>query len=571
MKGIGASPGIVIGKALIKRDPKIEVYKKDIQDVEVELKRLKDAREKSKKDVEKLYEHTLKEIGEKEAQIFEAHKMIIDDPEYFGSIENSIKDNKVNAEWALKEITDNFISIFESMDNEYMKERASDIKDVSSRVIKELMGVKSTDLSMLDEEVIIIAEDLTPSDTAQMDKEKVLGFITEIGGRTSHSAIMARTLEIPAVVGVGLNTITKDINNSETIILDGEEGIVIVNPTEDEIKYYQRKKQQHDEFKEKLGELIGAKSITKDGVEVELAANIGTPKDVDGVIRNDGQGVGLYRTEFLYMDRDKLPSEQEQFEAYKEVAERLEGKAVVIRTLDIGGDKDLPYLELPKEMNPFLGYRAIRLCLDRKDIFKTQLRALLKASAYGNIKIMFPMISSMEEVRKAKIVLNEAKEELRKEQVPFNEEIEVGIMVEIPAVAVMSDMFAKEVDFFSIGTNDLIQYTTAVDRGNQHISNLYNQFHPALLRLIKQTIENGHKEGIWVGMCGEVAGDPKMVPLLIGMGLDEFSMSPISILKARLIIKNISQEEMKIMVEKAINLPTAEDVEKFIDENIKIL
>lgn len=570
MKGIGASPGVVIGKALIKREPKIEVNKKEIQNVEAELKRLKDARERSKKDIEKLYERTLKEIGQKEAQIFEAHKMIIDDPEYFGSVENKIKDNKVNAEWALKEITDNFISIFESMDNEYMKERAADIKDVSNRVIKELLGVKSTDLSMLEEEVIIVAEDLTPSDTAQMNKKKVLGFITEIGGRTSHSAIMARTLEIPAVVGIGLNTITNDINDGDTIILDGEEGIVIVNPTEDEIACYQEKKKQQDEFKKKLRNLIGAKSITKDGVEVELAANIGTPKDVDGVLRNDGQGVGLFRTEFLYMDRDKLPSEEEQFEAYKEVAERLGSKPVVIRTLDIGGDKDLPYLELPKEMNPFLGYRAIRLCLDRKDIFKTQLRALLKASAYGNIKIMFPMISSIEELREAKRVLNEAKEELRKEEIPFNEEIEVGIMVEIPAVAVMSDIFAKEVDFFSIGTNDLIQYTTAVDRGNQHISYLYNQFHPALLRLIKQTIENGHKEGIWVGMCGEVAGDPKMIPLLIGMGLDEFSMSPISILKARWIIKNISQKEMKVLVEKAINLPTAEDVEKFIDDNIII-
>ena len=569
MKGIGASPGIVIGKALIKRDPEIEIHKKAIQNVEIELKRLKDAREKSKKDIEKLYEHTLKEIGEKEAQIFEAHKMLIEDPEYFGSIENSIKDNKVNAEWALKEITDNFISIFESMDNEYMKERAVDIKDVSSRVIKALMGVKSTDLSALNEEVIIVAEDLTPSDTAQMDKGKVLGFITEIGGRTSHSAIMARTLEVPAVVGLGLDTITKNINDSETIILDGEEGIVIINPTEDEMRNYKRKREQYEQFKKELTYLIGVKSITKDGVEVELAANIGTPKDVDGVIRNDGQGVGLYRTEFLYMDRDRLPSEEEQYQAYKEVAERLEGKPVVIRTLDIGGDKELPYLNLPKEMNPFLGYRAIRLCLDRKDIFKTQLRALLKASAYGNIKIMFPMISSIEEVREAKAVLNETKEELRNEETPFKEEIEVGIMVEIPAVAVMSDLFAREVDFFSIGTNDLLQYTTAIDRGNQQISYLYNQFHPALLRLIKQTIENGHKEGIWVGMCGEVAGDPKMIPLLIGMGLDEFSMSPISILKARWIIQNISQKEMKVMVKKAINLPTAKDVEKFIDEMIK--
>ncbi|EOC99652.1 phosphoenolpyruvate--protein phosphotransferase [Caldisalinibacter kiritimatiensis] len=568
MKGIGASPGIAIGKVLVKKDPEIKIEKKSIENVDAEIKRLEEARKVSKEQINKLYEHTLKNIGEKEAKIFEAHSMILDDPEFFGQVEQKIKSEEVNAEFALNEVTNNFVQIFESMDNEYMKERAADIKDVSSRVIKQLLGIETTDLSRLEEEVIIIAEDLTPSDTAQMDKEKVLGFVTEIGGKTAHSAIMARTLEIPAVVGV--EGITTSVKNGDILIFDGEEGNVIVNPEEKVIEEYKNKKEEYEKFRERLAELKGAKSETKDGFEVELVANIGTPKDVDGVIRNDGEGVGLYRTEFLYMDRDDLPTEDEQFEAYKEVAERLEGKPVVIRTLDIGGDKDLPYLELPEEMNPFLGYRAIRLCLDRTDIFKTQLRALLRASAYGNIKIMFPMISSIEELRQAKAILEEVKEELRSENVKFNEEIEVGMMIEIPAAAIMSDVFAKEVDFFSIGTNDLLQYTTAVDRGNRQISYLYNQFHPALLRLVKQVIDNGHKAGIWVGMCGEVAGDPKLIPILIGMGLDEFSMSPISILKARWIINNLSREEMKEMAEKVINLPTAEEVKKFIEENIKI-
>ncbi len=568
LKGIGASPGIAIGKVLLKKDPELKIEKRVKDNTEEEIIRLKKAKEKSKKQINELYEHTLNTIGEEEAKIFEAHGMILDDPEFFGQVEEKIKTEKVNVEYALKEVTDIIVKVFENMDNEYMKERAADIKDVSNRVIRILLGVEITDISKLEEEVIIVAEDLTPSDTAQIDKEKVLGFITEIGGKTAHSAIMARTLEIPAVVGV--EGITSKVEDGDIVIFDGDEGEVIIRPEEKKLEEYKNKKEKFESFRKRLEELKGAKSVTKDGIEVELVANIGTPKDVDGILRNDAVGVGLYRTEFLYMDRDQLPTEEEQFEAYKEVAERLEGKPVVIRTLDIGGDKELPYLELPKEMNPFLGYRAIRLCLDRTDIFKPQLRALLRASTHGDIKIMFPMISSIEELRQAKAVLEEVKEDLRKENIKFNEEIEVGIMVEIPAVAVLSDQFAKEVDFFSIGTNDLIQYTTAVDRGNRQISHLYNQFHPALLTLVKTVIENGHKAGIWVGMCGEVAGDPKLIPILIGMGLEEFSMSPISILKARWIIKNITQQEMKEMAEKVINLPTAEEVEKFIDDNIKI-
>jgi phosphoenolpyruvate-protein phosphotransferase (PTS system enzyme I) len=361
---------------------------------------------------------------------------------------------------------------------------------------------------------------------------------------------------------------TKSVKNNDIIIIDGEEGTVIINPTQDEINTYKEKRKAFEEFKNKLKELKNSKSISKDGYKVEIAGNIGTPNDIDKVIENGGEGVGLYRTEFLYMDRDKLPTEEEQFESYKIVAEKLEGRPLVIRTLDVGGDKELPYLEMPKEMNPFLGYRAIRLCLDRVDIFKVQLRAILRASAYGNIKIMFPMISSLKEFRDAKQILEEVKNELRVEKIPFNENIEVGIMVEIPSAAIQSDVFAKEVDFFSIGTNDLIQYTLAVDRGNENISYLYSQYHPAVLRLIKMTIENGHKEGIWVGMCGEAAGDERLIPILLGMGLDEFSMSASSILKARYIIKNISKIEMENMIEEILNLETPLQVKQYIDEKI---
>lgn len=564
MKGIGASPGIAIGRVIVKKDPKIEIKKKNINDVQAEIQKLKNNLKKSKNEIKVIYEKTKENIGEEEAKIFEAHMMILDDPEMCGQIEAKIKEAKINAEWAVKEVAEMFIEMFKSMDNEYMRERAADIKDVTGRVIRNLLGVKITDLSNLEEEAIVVAEDLTPSDTAQMDKVKVLGFVTKIGGRTAHSAIMARTLGIPAVVGVGQEF--ESIKSGDNLVFDGKEGIVFVNPEKEVLNKFREKKKEFEELTEKLKTFIGKESKTKDGIKVELSANIGTPNDVDSIVKNDGEGIGLYRTEFLYMDRERFPTEEEQFEAYKIVAQRMEGKPVVIRTLDIGGDKDLPYMDFPQEMNPFLGYRAIRLCLDRKDIFKTQLRALLRASAYGNIKIMFPMISSIEELRQAKKVLEEVRIELRKEEVCFNEGMEVGMMVEVPAVAIMSDVFAKEVDFFSIGTNDLIQYTTAVDRGNKDIAHLYNQFHPALLRLIKMVIDNGHREGIWVGMCGEVAGDPKMIPLLIGMGLDEFSMSPASILKARWIISGISKQAMEEKAQKIRTFATAEEVKRELEK-----
>jgi phosphotransferase system enzyme I (PtsI) len=568
MKGIGVSPGIVIGRVLVKEEKQIIVEKKDITNYEEEIQRFKRAIENGKNEIQDIYDNVLKNMGESEASIFEAHLMILEDPEMIEQVEKKIEENKVNAEWALKEISEMFISMFEAMDNEYMKERAADIKDVTSRLMKKLLNIEEVNFSELVNEVIIVAHDLTPSDTSQIDKNKVLGFITEIGGRTSHSAIMARTLEIPAIVAV--KDITTKVKNGDLIVFDGEEGLIHINPEEQIVKLYENKKTEYNKSQKQLSLLIGKESITTDGIRVELAANIGTPKDLESVMNNDSEGIGLFRSEFLYMDRKSAPSEEEQFEAYKEVAEKMKNKPVVIRTLDVGGDKELDYLNLPKEMNPFLGYRAIRVCLDKVDIFKTQLRAILRASAYGNIKIMFPMISSIEELRAAKAILQEARNELIKENIKFNEKLEVGIMIEIPAAAIISDLLAKEVDFFSIGTNDLIQYTTAVDRMNEKISHLYNPFHPALLRLVKMVIDNAHKENKWVGMCGEVAGDPKLIPILIGMGLDEFSMSPISILKARGIIRNISQDKMRDLAQQVINLPTAQEVENFIEKNINL-
>lgn len=566
MKGIGVSPGVSIGKVFLKEEIEIDIEKKSIHNIKEEVDKLNTCVHKSIEEIESLYKYTLKEVGEKEAEIFNAHKLMLEDPEFIGMINKKIENEKVNVEWAVQEARNEYVQMLESLDNEYLRERVADVKDISSRLLKKLIGIKGVDLSSLEEECIVVADDLTPSDTAQMRKDKVLGFVTELGGRTSHTSIMARTLELPAVVGV--KDITKNVKDEDLIIIDGNEGLIIINPSEEEIATYEKKKESYENFKEELNKLKGEESISKDGVKVEIAANIGTPKDIDKVLEDDGEGVGLYRSEFLYMDREKLPTEEEQFEAYKVVAEKLDGRPLVIRTLDVGGDKDLPYLDLPKEMNPFLGYRAIRLCLDRTDIFKIQLRAILRASAYGNVKIMFPMISNIAELREAKAILEEVKSELRAENIEFDEELEVGIMVEIPSVAVQSDIFAKEVDFFSIGTNDLIQYSLAVDRGNQDISYLYSQYHPAVLRLINMTIENGHKEGIWVGMCGEAAGDEKLIPILLGMGLDEFSMSASSMLTARWIIKNISKAEMENKVKEVLNLDSPQDVEKYIEEEI---
>ena len=534
LKGIGASPGIVLGKALVIENTELVIERKTITDTEAEVSKLRDAVAVSKEELTKVKEKALVELGEHEAQIFEAHLLVLEDPELVESTISKINDEKVNADFALNEIKEMFVTMFESMDNEYMRERAADIKDVTNRVLRHILGVKVIDLADLAEEVVLVAHDLTPSDTATMDKKKVLGFLTDIGGRTSHTAIMSRTLEIAAVVG--LNSATTEIKDGDFIAFNGNTGEVIINPDEETITTYRKLKADYEEYKKALELLKGQATVTLDGRHVELAGNIGTPGDVEGLIKNDAEGVGLYRTEFLYMDRSDFPSEEEQYEAYKAVLEGMNGKPIVIRTLDIGGDKKLDYLPMDEEMNPFLGYRAIRLCLDRKEIFKVQLRALLRASVYGNLAVMFPMISGIQEFRAAKEVVQECMAELNNEGKKYSDSIQWGIMVEIPAAAVMADELAKEVDFFSIGTNDLIQYTLAADRMSEKVSYLYNPMHPAVLRLIKMTIDGAHKHGKWVGMCGEMAGDEAAIPTLVEYGLDEFSMSASSILAAKKII-----------------------------------
>ena len=569
LKGIGASPGIVLGKALVIEETELVIERKTINDTQAEVTKLKDAVAISKEELTKVKEKALAELGEHEAEIFEAHLLVLEDPELVESAVCKINDEKVNAEFALNEIKEMFVTMFESMDNEYMRERAADIKDVTNRIIRHILGVKVVDLANLEEEVVLVAHDLTPSDTATMDKKKVLGFLTDIGGRTSHTAIMSRTLEIAAVVG--LNNATKEIKDGDFVVFNGDTGEVTINPDNETIDTYKKLKNDFEEYKKALELLKGQKTVTLDGRHVELAGNIGSPNDVEGLIKNDAEGVGLYRTEFLYMDKeDSFPTEEEQYEAYKAVLEGMNNKPIVIRTLDIGGDKELPYFEMEAEMNPFLGYRAIRLCLDRKDIFKTQLRALYRASVHGKLRIMFPMISSLEELLDAKEVIKEVLKELDAENIAYSNDVEVGMMIEIPSAAVISDVLAKHVDFFSIGTNDLIQYTCAVDRMNQKISHLYNQFNPAVLRLIKMVIDNAHKEGKWVGMCGESAGDQRMIPILLGFGLDEFSMSPISILPARKLITSLSYADMQKFADEVLAMGTAKEIKEYVDKTFNM-
>ena len=559
LNGIAASNGIAIAKAYRLIEPDLTVNKKEVSDVTAEVNRFKAAVEKSVTELQAIRDRAEVELGADKAAIFEAHLLVVNDPELLGPIEDKIKSDSVNAEFALKETADMFVAMFESMDNEYMKERAADIRDVTKRVLAHLLGVQIPNPSTVTEEVIVVAEDLTPSDTAQLNRTYVKAFTTDIGGRTSHSAIMARSMEIPAVVGTKEATAT--IQNGDIIIVDGLDGQVHINPTPELIAEYEKKAKAYEEQKAEWAKLVNEKTVSKDGHHVELVANIGTPKDIKGVIDNGGEGVGLYRTEFLYMGRDNFPTEEEQFEAYKAVLEGMkDGKPVVVRTLDIGGDKELPYLQLPHEMNPFLGYRAVRLCLEEQDMFRTQLRALLRASTYGNLKIMFPMIATLGEFRQAKAILLEEKEKLVAEGVAVSDSIEVGIMVEIPSTAVMADLFATEVDFFSIGTNDLIQYTMAADRMNERISYLYQPYNPAILRLVKNVVDAAHREGKWAGMCGEMAGDENAIPLLLGLGLDEFSMSATSILKARSLIKNLSKAEMEKLAEQALQLKTNDEV-----------
>ncbi|WP_430373917.1 phosphoenolpyruvate--protein phosphotransferase [Staphylococcus aureus] len=568
IKGIAASDGVAIAKAYLLVEPDLTFDKNEkVTDVEGEVAKFNSAIEASKVELTKIRNNAEVQLGADKAAIFDAHLLVLDDPELIQPIQDKIKNENANAATALTDVTTQFVTIFESMDNEYMKERAADIRDVSKRVLSHTLGVELPNPSMIDESVVIVGNDLTPSDTAQLNKEFVQGFATNIGGRTSHSAIMSRSLEIPAIVGT--KSITQEVKQGDMIIVDGLNGDVIVNPTEDELIAYQDKRERYFADKKELQKLRDADTVTVDGVHAELAANIGTPNDLPGVIENGAQGIGLYRTEFLYMGRDQMPTEEEQFEAYKEVLEAMDGKRVVVRTLDIGGDKELSYLNLPEEMNPFLGYRAIRLCLAQQDIFRPQLRALLRASVYGKLNIMFPMVATINEFREAKAILLEEKENLKNEGHDISDDIELGIMVEIPATAALADVFAKEVDFFSIGTNDLIQYTLAADRMSERVSYLYQPYNPSILRLVKQVIEASHKEGKWTGMCGEMAGDETAIPLLLGLGLDEFSMSATSILKARRQINGLSKNEMTELANRAVDCATQEEVIELVNNYVK--
>lgn len=567
MQGIAVSPGIAIGKVFLKTEHNIGFEEKLVDDIEKELKRLTIALENAKIELEELIRETSKKLGQKEAEVFEAHLMLVDDPELIEPIKEKIKGKKINAEAAIAQTVDFFSQMFEELDDEYIKARGVDIKDVGKRLIR-ILSCQGKAITELEENTVVVATDLTPSDTAQLDTAKVIAFVTREGARTSHTAIMARSLGIPAVVGVGeeLSSVIEQgqLVSGQVIIVDGNTGQVIVNPDQETERKYQKKKEKYQQKQRRLNKYKDKKALTKDGKGIEVSGNIGNLADIESILEQGGEGIGLFRTEFLYMDRDKLPTEEEQFEVYRQVAEKMKGKPVVIRTLDIGGDKELSYLDLPKEMNPFLGYRAIRICLDRSDIFKTQLKAILAASNYGNIKIMYPMVSSVDEVRLANKILQECKKELVEEGKGYSQDLEVGIMVEVPAAVMEADIIAREVDFFSIGSNDLIQYTIAVDRVNEKIAKMYTPYHPAVLKLIKKTIDSAHKAGIWVGMCGEAAADELLLPYLLGAGLDEFSMSAISILKTKELLGKWTVEEAKEITANVLTLHSAEKIKEFL-------
>ena len=570
LKGIAASDGIAVAPAYLLVEPDLSFSKTSVSDVDAEVARFKKVVEESTKELEKVRDKAKESLGPEEAQVFDAHLLFLSDPEFTGAIETEIKDQKINAEAALDETAQKFITIFEGMtDNAYMQERAADVRDVSKRLMAHLLGKKLQDPA-IDHEVVVVAYDLTPSDTAQLNKKYVKGFVTDVGGRTAHSAIMARSLEIPAVVGT--ETITKDVKDGDMLIADGLDGDAIINPTDAQIEEYTKKGEAFAKQKEEWKKLKNEPSVTANGKKFIIAANIGTPNDMKGVKENGAEAIGLYRTEFLYMDSKDFPSEEAQFDAYKKVIEDMDGKQTIIRTCDIGGDKHLDYWDLPEEMNPFLGVRAIRLSMQYKDIFRTQLRALLRASAYGPLGIMFPMIGTLAELREAKQILAEEKDKLAKEGVKIGDDLQVGMMIEVPAAAVLADQFAKEVDFFSIGTNDLIQYTMAADRGNDNVSYLYQPYNPSVLRLIKHTIDGAHENGIWCGMCGEAAGDDIMFPILLSMGLDEYSMSATSILRIRSLMKKINTEDIKELANKACFVSeTADENKKLVEETMKKL
>ncbi|MGL4546101.1 MAG: phosphoenolpyruvate-protein phosphotransferase PtsI [Plesiomonas sp.] len=570
ISGILASPGIAFGKALLLKEDEIVINRATLaaDQLENEIARFFDGRNKAAAQLETIKQKAAVTLGEEKEAIFEGHIMLLEDEELEQEIIAYIRENSASAEAAIHAILEGQAQSLEELDDEYLKERAADVRDIGKRLLKNVLGMNIVDLSAISEEVILVANDLTPSETAQLNLDKVLGFVTDIGGRTSHTSIMARSLELPAIVGT--NNVTQQVKSGDFVVLDAISNAVHINPTAAQIEQLKEIQARFANEKAELAKLKDLPAMTLDGHQIEVCGNIGTVRDVDGVERNGGEGVGLYRTEFLFMDRDALPTEDEQFAAYKAVAQAMGDQAVIVRTMDIGGDKDLPYLNLPKEMNPFLGWRAIRICLDRKEILRAQLRAILRASAFGKLRIMFPMIISVEEVRTLRAELDELKLALKAEGHAFDENIEVGVMVETPAAAAIAHHLAKEVDFFSIGTNDLTQYTLAVDRGNELISHLYNPMTPAVLTLIKQVIDASHKEGKWTGMCGELAGDERAAVLLLGMGLDEFSMSAISIPRIKKVIRNVNFEDAKTLAEQALAQPTAADimalVNKFLEE-----
>jgi len=564
ISGILASPGITFAKALLLEEDEISLNTNKVEDVASEITRYLDGRAKASAQLEVVKQKALETFGEEKEAIFEGHIMLLEDEELEEDIISHIKKNNCSADVAINHIVEENAKMLEELDDPYLRERASDFRDIGSRLLKNVLGIEIINLSNITEEVVLIANDLTPSETAQINLDKVLGFITDIGGRTSHTSIMARSLEIPAIVGT--NDITKRVKNGDIIILDALNNKIIINPSEAELAQAKETKAVFLAEKEELAKLKDLPAMTLDGHQVEVCSNIGTVKDTDGAKRNGAEGVGLYRTEFLFMDRDQLPTEEEQFLAYKDVVEAMEGKACIIRTMDIGGDKDLPYLDLPTEMNPFLGWRAIRICFDRPEIMNPQLRALLRASAFGKVRIMFPMIISVEEIRKLKDILTVLKAELTAEGHAFDEAIEIGVMIETPAAAAIAHHLIKEVEFFSIGTNDLTQYTLAVDRGNELISDLYNPMTPSVLSIIKTVIDASHAAGKWTGMCGELGGDERATLLLLGMGLDEFSMSAISIPTVKKIIRNTNFADAKALADKALAVATADEIETLVND-----
>ena len=553
--GIGASAGIGIGSAVIVKEPSLAYDNKAVSDVDAEKQRLTDALDKCIAKTQAMADDMKERVGEKEAEILEGHVLLLMDPEMTGQMESSIADDKMCAEAAVEKICDYYMQMFAGIDDEMFQQRATDVCDIKTRLLKILLDVEDVDLASVPEGTVLVAEDLTPSMTAGINPKNVTGILTEVGGKTSHSAILARALEIPAVLSIP--GITEKISNGDNVVLDGSEGQVYVNPDEALQAEYEQKRAAYLEEKAALAQFIGKETVTADGVKVELCANIGKPEDALKVVECDGEGIGLFRTEFLFMDRPQIPTEEEQFAAYRKVAETLEGKPVIIRTLDVGGDKEIPYLALEKEENPFLGFRAIRLCLKREDLYRPQLKALLRASAYGDIRIMIPMVTCLDELRAVKDMVAEIKEELKAEGVAYNEDIKVGIMIETPAASLMADVFAKEADFFSIGTNDLTGYTMAVDRGNAEVAYLYSAY-------IERVIKAGRAEGIMVGMCGEAAADPLLAPLLISFGLSEFSVSATSILATRKGISLWTKEEADAVAAKAMSMTTEAEVEAYL-------